>query len=180
MRPIAICGLAGLLVLLGGGPEVAAQQRSAPVCDERVTPAAGAGASGARPPVLGQPAPGREAEAGANTAGKADVVLSVPRLRVERLQLSADSLDARLSLNASVASLVNIRAGADVQLSKVEIELCGVATEAYLDIRLDNVTTVLLKALQTIDAHPAVLDNARSATAGPPRSPPPSAPPSAP
>src|SRR5918992_1633029 len=45
-----------------------------------------------------------------------DVVLDIPNVCVGRIFLKVDSLTARLSLNAQVANLLRVNAGADVHI----------------------------------------------------------------
>ena len=86
--------------------------------------------------------------------GEYDVVLDIPDLCVEEIQLDVRNLEAHLALNARVANLVNVDAGADVTIANVSLGIRGVRAQALLLIDLDNVVYVVDRTLQFIDANP--------------------------
>lgn len=86
-----------------------------------------------------------------------DVVVEVPNLCVERLSLDVDNLDAHLSLNARVANLVRVTAGADVYIGTVELGIQGVRAEALLLVDLDNVVQIVDEVLTFVDNNPEVV-----------------------
>jgi hypothetical protein len=86
-----------------------------------------------------------------------DVIVDVPNLCVQRIRLTVANLDARLSLNASVANLVRLRAGADVHIGEVDLGINGVRAQALLLVDLDNVVYVVDRALTFIDENPQIL-----------------------
>jgi len=86
-----------------------------------------------------------------------DVILEVPQLKVNEINLKVEDLKAKISVQANVTNLVNIEVGADIFLEKVDVELKGVEAEAYLKVKLDKVQQILHKALESIDAHPDIL-----------------------
>ncbi|MBD0319905.1 MAG: hypothetical protein ICV87_06215, partial [Gemmatimonadetes bacterium] len=108
----------------------------------------GGWAQGGRVPAascLRQPAAAAPARANhAPGAGEQafDVVLDVPNLCVDRLQLGVRNLEVHLALDARVASLVEISAGADVSISRVDLGLYGVQAQALLLVDLDDVYQV--------------------------------------
>ena len=80
-----------------------------------------------------------------------DVVLDVPNVSVDDIHLNVEELSARVSLDAAVAEkLVRLRAGVDVDLGKVELEIKGVQAEAHLRVKLDNVARIIEEALTTL------------------------------
>jgi hypothetical protein len=83
--------------------------------------------------------------------------VDVPNLCVQRIRLNVANLDARLSLNASVANLVRLRAGADVHIGEVDLGINGVRAQALLLVDLDNVVYVVDRALTFIDENPQIL-----------------------
>lgn len=87
-----------------------------------------------------------------------DVVVDVRNLCVERIRLNVQNLDVRLALNARVANLIQIRAGADVQIAEVDLGIRGVEAEALLMVDLDNVVYVVDRALSFIDQNPQVVE----------------------
>jgi hypothetical protein len=98
----------------------------------------------------GAPGPSQRAQA-------YDVVVDVPNLCVERISLDVNRLDARLALNARVANLVRLQAGADVSIGQVNLEIRGVRAQALLLVDLDNVVYVVDRALAFVDANPQVV-----------------------
>ncbi|HEU4561789.1 MAG TPA: hypothetical protein VFS20_28450 [Longimicrobium sp.] len=86
-----------------------------------------------------------------------DVVVSVPRLCVERITLDVTDLQARVALNARVANLVSVQAGADVSVQQVNIGIRGVQAQALLLVDLDNVAAVVERTLQFVDNHPEII-----------------------
>jgi hypothetical protein len=136
---------AALLLALCSGAEEAEAQRASPpqqrvVCD---------------PGPATPRAPGERRTAG--TEGY-DVVLDVPRLCVERLRLRVEGLEARVSLDARVANLVRVAAGADVELGSLDLGIEGVRARALLLIDLENVVQIVDRTLGFIDAHPEIVE----------------------
>jgi hypothetical protein len=86
-----------------------------------------------------------------------DVVLDIPDLCVERISLDVDNLDAHVSLNARVANLLRVNAGADVYIGTVELGIEGVRAQALLLVDLDNVVQVVDEVLTFIDNNPEVV-----------------------
>lgn len=89
--------------------------------------------------------------------GDPDVYLDVPNLKVREIQLEVNNLRARLSLDARLANLLSLNAGADVQIERVNLRLAGVEAQALLVVRLDNVARVIDRTLTTIDRNPEIL-----------------------
>jgi hypothetical protein len=86
-----------------------------------------------------------------------DVVLNVPQLCVERLTLKVDNLQAHLALDAAVANLLQIQAGADVSIARVDLGIHGVRAQALLLVDLDNVVYAVDRTLAFVDNNPQVL-----------------------
>jgi hypothetical protein len=68
-------------------------------------------------------------------------------------------LRALLSLDARVANLVQLTAGADVSIDKVSLEIKGVKAEAHLRVSLDNVARIVTRTLDTLDRNPKLLES---------------------
>lgn len=88
----------------------------------------------------------------------ADVLLDVPVLKVDEIELEVEDLEARVSLQAELADLVKLNVGADVRLGKVNLDIEGVEAQALLKVRLDQVAAILDRALTTIDSNPQILE----------------------
>jgi len=87
-----------------------------------------------------------------------DVLLDVPNLSLDSLRIRVDNLTAKLSLDARVANLVQLKAGVDVTIDKVDIMLAGVQASALLIVRLDNVREIIDKTLTTLDNNPQLVE----------------------
>jgi hypothetical protein len=86
-----------------------------------------------------------------------DVVLDIPNLCVNRVFLKVDTLTAKLNLNARVANLVRIDAGADVFIGNVDLTIQGVRAQALLLIDLDDVVYIVDQTLTFVDNHPEIV-----------------------
>ena len=95
-----------------------------------------------------------QAESGQNPP---DVVLDVPNLSVEQLTVEVNNLRLNLALDARLANLLQLTAGANAQIENVRIDLRGVRAQATLLIRLDNVRAIIERTLQTLDNNPQIV-----------------------
>lgn len=86
-----------------------------------------------------------------------DVLLDIPRLAVEEITLEVEDVNAQLSLDAKVANLVQLRAGADVSIGGVSLTIKGVEAQVALVVRLDNVRGIVERTLQTLDENPEII-----------------------
>ncbi len=86
-----------------------------------------------------------------------DVLLDVPMLKVDKLGIDVDQLNARVSMRAQLGDLVNIEVGADVGIDRVSMTIEGVEAQAILKARLERVYQIFNRALETVDKHPEVL-----------------------
>jgi hypothetical protein len=86
-----------------------------------------------------------------------DVIVDVPNLCVERIRLRVQNVDARLALNARVANLVTVRAGADVHIGEVDLGINSVRAQALLLVDLDNIVYIVDRALQFVDDNPQII-----------------------
>lgn len=87
-----------------------------------------------------------------------DVLLDIPKLNVEEITLEVDNVEARLSLDARVANLVQLRAGADVSIGNVKLTIKGVEAQAALVVRLDNVRAIVERTLTTLEKNPQIIE----------------------
>ena len=95
-----------------------------------------------------------QAESGQNPP---DVVLDVPNLSVEQLTVEVNNLRVNLALDARLANLLQLTAGANAQIDNVRIDLRGVRAQATLLVRLDNVRAIIERTLQTLDNNPQLV-----------------------
>jgi len=97
----------------------------------------------------------REEQADDNTP---TLVLDVPVLNVDEINLEVEDLRAHVSLRAELADLVKINVGVDIYLDKVKLDIKGLEAQALLKIKLDRVLGTLDRALGAIDTNPEILN----------------------
>jgi hypothetical protein len=91
-------------------------------------------------------------------SGDPDVLLDVPNLSVDEITLEVENLRAKVSLDARLANLLQLSAGADVGIDKVKLTIKGVKAEVLLKVKLDNVAAIIDRTLTTIDRNPEILE----------------------
>lgn len=88
-----------------------------------------------------------------------DVLLDVPKVHVEELNLEVEDLKARVALRTRLADLLEIDVGLDVSLNTVKLETKGVDAEARLKARLDTVQAMIERTLSSVDENPELIKN---------------------
>jgi len=86
-----------------------------------------------------------------------DVLLDVSELKVARINLEVEGLQAHVSVLAELANLVRLSVGVDARLDRVNLEIEGVEAKVLLKVRLEHVRAILEKALETVAEHPEIL-----------------------
>jgi len=86
-----------------------------------------------------------------------DVILEVPELSVDSIGLTVSDLKAHVSLDANAMNLVQITAGVDAGIKKVQLGIVGVYGEVYLYVDLDNVSRIVDRVVTTLDRNPKIL-----------------------
>jgi hypothetical protein len=86
-----------------------------------------------------------------------DVILDVPNLSIEQLTVEVNNLQVELALEARLANLLHLSAGANARIDNVRIDLRGVRASATLIVRLDNVRAIIERTLQTLDNNPQIV-----------------------
>ncbi|WP_017569941.1 hypothetical protein [Nocardiopsis halotolerans] len=87
------------------------------------------------------------------------MLLDVPVVKVDEIELGVENLRASVSLQAEVLDLLKLKVGADVELGRVDLTIKGVEAEALLKVQLDNVREIITRVLRTIDANPQILEH---------------------
>jgi hypothetical protein len=90
--------------------------------------------------------------------GPPDVYLKVPELSVGRIELDVDDLRADINLNANIARLVQINAGIQVGVEKVNITIADVEAELELVVRLGHLVEIVNRTLSSLDLNPALIN----------------------
>lgn len=135
----------------------------------------------AAPPALAQQPTGQRQFTGTTSlTPNRDVILEIPELSVDSIGLTVADVKAHVALDANAMNLVQVTAGVDVGIKKVQLGIVGVMAEAYLYVDLDNVAKIVNRVVQTLDRNPQILiqvlktvDTAvTSITGQPPQNPP--------
>jgi hypothetical protein len=88
-----------------------------------------------------------------------DVLLDVPVVKVDEIDIEVDDLRAQVAVMAEVRDLVQLSVGVDVSLGKVDLKIEGVEAQALLKARLDNVSRILERVLLSLDRNPELLQS---------------------
>lgn len=86
-----------------------------------------------------------------------DVLLDIPNLSVEEITLEVNNLQVHIALDARLANLLKLTAGADASIDNVKLTIKGVQAQATLIVRLDNVRAIIERTLQTLDNNPQLV-----------------------
>ncbi|GAC1485066.1 MAG: hypothetical protein NVS1B5_06110 [Gemmatimonadaceae bacterium] len=86
-----------------------------------------------------------------------DVILEIPELSVDSIGLTVADVRAHVALEANAMNLVQLTAGVDVGIKKVQLGIVGVLAEVYLYVDLDNVAKIVNRVVQTLDRNPQIL-----------------------
>ena len=116
---------------------------------------------GAAPTSAQQPTPQQQTTqrytATTSTTPNRDVILEIPELSVDSIGLTVADVKAHVALDANAMNLVQITAGVDVGIKKVQLGIVGVLAEAYLYVDLDDVVYIVDQTLTFVDNHPEVV-----------------------
>jgi hypothetical protein len=104
-----------------------------------------------------QPQTGRIQASTPATTPNRDVILEVPELSVDSIGLTVSDVKAHVALDANAMNLVQITAGVDVGIKKVQLGIVGVYGEVYLYADLDNVARIVDRVVATLDRNPKIL-----------------------
>ena len=103
-----------------------------------------------------------EEEARAKAASDADddtdVVLDIPVLNIEELDLEVEELRAHISARAELVGFLNINVGVDAYVDKLKLNIKGVEAQVQLKVKLERILGSIDRALQAIDNNPQLLD----------------------
>ena len=87
-----------------------------------------------------------------------DVLVDVPVVKVDKIDIEVDDLEARVALIAKVRKLLSLKVGAHARLGEVELRIAGLEAQALLKARLDNVSGILERVLLSLDRNPELLE----------------------
>ncbi|KAI1098255.1 hypothetical protein F4804DRAFT_132199 [Jackrogersella minutella] len=87
-----------------------------------------------------------------------DVLLKVPELHVGRIELDVDNMSAEINLAAQIANLVEINAGVQIGITKVNITIADVDANLDLVIRLGNLADIVNRTLESLNLNPLLIN----------------------
>src|ERR671912_2806920 len=96
----------------------------------------------------------RHTEDRGETYGDPDVLLDVPTLNVEEIDLEVEDLQVRVALQAVLADLVQINVGLKGELGEVKLTVKDVEAQVQLKARLDNVRAIFSEVLASLQHSP--------------------------
>ncbi|HKR07769.1 MAG TPA: hypothetical protein VJS39_01150 [Gemmatimonadaceae bacterium] len=108
-------------------------------------------------PAFAQQPTGQRFSSNTQTTPNRDVILEIPELSVDSIGLTVADVRAHVALDANAMNLVQVTAGVDVGIKKVQLGIVGVMAEAYLYVDLDNVAKIVNRVVQTLDRNPQIL-----------------------
>jgi hypothetical protein len=117
----------------------------------------GAASAYAQQPTAQQPTAQRQFTSTTSITPNRDVILEIPELSVDSIGLTVSDVRAHVALDANAMNLVQLTAGVDVGIKKVQLGIVGVLAEAYLYVDLDNVAKIVNRVVQTLDRNPQIL-----------------------
>jgi hypothetical protein len=92
-----------------------------------------------------------------STGGPPDVYLNVPELHVGRIELTVEELQADINLNAKVAGLVQVNAGVQVSVQKINITIADVDVNLELIVRLGHLVDIVERVFDSLDLNPLLI-----------------------
>jgi hypothetical protein len=87
-------------------------------------------------------------------ATEPDVLLDIPDLHVDKVELKVEELTAHVALDARVLDLVQLHVGVDAQLRGVDLDIEGVGAQALLKVRLDNLVSIVDRTMTVLERKP--------------------------
>src|SRR3954452_12037038 len=114
-------------------------------------------AAAAAPALAQQPSGQRTFTSTTSLTPNRDVILEIPELSVDSIGLTVADVRAHVALDANAMNLVQLTAGVDIGIKKVQLGIVGVLAEAYLYVDLDNVAKIVNRVVQTLDRNPQIL-----------------------
>jgi hypothetical protein len=88
-----------------------------------------------------------------------DVLLDVPVVKVDKIDIEVEDLRAQVAVRADVRKLLKLSVGVHAKLDQVELNIEGVEAQALLKARLDNVSGILDRVVTTLDRNPELLES---------------------
>ncbi len=107
--------------------------------------------------IVGGGQPSALAQQAMSGSDQPDVLLDIPNLSVDEINLEVNNLQVHIALDARLANLLKLTAGADASIDQVKIGIKGVQAQATLIVRLDNVRAIIERTLQTLDNNPQLV-----------------------
>jgi hypothetical protein len=94
----------------------------------------------------------------------ADVFLNVPKLHVGSLSMDVENLKADMNLNANIGQVIEINAGVQISVRKVNLTLNDLDTQLQLIVRMEHLADIVNRVFNSIDLNPMIMNAANNIT----------------
>jgi hypothetical protein len=88
-----------------------------------------------------------------------DVLVDVPVVKVDEIEVDVEQLDARVALQAEAVNLVRLGVGVHAHLGQVKLQIKGVEAQALLKARLHHVAGIVERVVTTLDRNPELIES---------------------
>jgi hypothetical protein len=88
-----------------------------------------------------------------------DVLLDIPAVKVDEIEVDVEQLDARVALQAEAVNLVRLAVGVHAHLGQVKLQIKGVEAQALLKTRLHHVTGIVERVVTSLDRNPELIES---------------------
>ncbi|GAL84751.1 hypothetical protein MXAN_4926 [Sporocytophaga myxococcoides] len=92
----------------------------------------------------------------ADTDNNTDVILEVPSIKAESVNMDAENLKFSISVKAQLSNFSNIEIGTDIHVEKIKLDINSLEAEALFTAKLKKIETIFIKALESIDKNPDI------------------------
>ncbi len=97
------------------------------------------------------------------TDNDTDVILEVPSIKAESVNMDAENLKFSISVKAQLSNFSHIEIGTDIHVEKIKLDINSLEAEALFTAKLKKIETIFIKALESIDKNPDITKNCNTA-----------------
>jgi hypothetical protein len=87
---------------------------------------------------------------------ESDVILEVPSIKAESVNMDAENLKFSISVKAKLSNISHIEIGTDIQIDKIKLDINSLEAEAFFTAKLKKIESIFVKALESIDKNPDI------------------------
>lgn len=93
------------------------------------------------------------------TDNDTDVILEVPSIKAESVNMDAENLKFSISVKAQLSNISHIEIGTDIHVEKIKLDINSLEAEALFTAKLKKIETIFIKALESIDKNPDITNH---------------------